>query len=582
MSNNVMLLTLIASAIMMCMLLVYSFLYRHQRGVRYFAWIMVCRVVYGGGVILELYNETLPAKLLFRHVEQTGLVTMVPLIILCVLDVYGRDEWLKPNRQALLFSVSAVWVVLVWTDPYTRLVHSSVTLADGHLMVEKSNLTISFNLICYLALIVCFYAFMVYAWRARPETRKPGIAVVLLGSSSFGVELLKLAYPDLTPWLLPISVYCSVFGLAMLWIILKINLFSIIPMARSFIVDTIREGILTVDERGRVVDSNAFILPLLGEPGDGSPLGRDVRELLASWPQWRDACLGRQEQSLEIAGSGGERLSFIVKVYPLLSRRGRSLGAVSIAFDVTEQQRRLESIARLNRMKDQLFTLVSHDIRQPLATQVGLIEWLEREQEGLNPSQLQLVELLSAQARSTYLTVDNVLEWFRGQREDVQLRLETVPLAELVHEAYRLLAVQCEAKQVRIERQIDPGLRVAADRETIVMVLRNLLSNAIKYSSRGGRVDVAAARSDGRVVVTVRDSGTGMDAARLRAIGEELWSPSSAGTEGERGTGLGLAISRRFLAMHGSELGASSEPGEGSAFYFSLREGDADEGDDCG
>lgn len=560
---------------LMCLLLIYSFRHRRQRGVRYFAWVMVCRVIFGCSVILELYNSELSSKLFFRQIEQTALVMNVPLVILCVLDLYGRDEWLKWQRQSLLFLPFIGWSALIWTNDKTQAIFESVTLVDGYLEVSRTNLAFSFNIICYFILLICVYFFITYLKKARPEIRKPGILIVVLASISAVVELIKLVYPNLSEWLLPLSVYCGVFGLIILWVVYQNKLFTIVPMARDFIMDTVREGILTVDQKGRVIDCNHFIKPLFANTGT-TIIGKDISELLRNWPEWLNACKQRQEATVEMKSEiNGEVKYFITKVYPLYSKRGLILGTVSILFDITEKQYRLEEIAHLNFMKDQLFTLVSHDIREPIATQVSLIEMLEEDRQNFTSENAELVDFLSAQIRSTYMTVNNVLEWFRGQKNDVSLHPESIALLDLIYEAYRILFIKSKEKHININIRVDETIYVYADREAVIMILRNLLSNAIKFSNRGATVEVLAKKYRGKeIMITVYDEGIGMTEEMVCSLLNEESLISTLGTEKEKGTGLGLQVSRQFVKMNGGEFWVESELGKGSAFHFSLKEGE--------
>src|SRR5690606_34919696 len=87
--------TLLLSAILMCILLSYAIVYRQERGVRYFVWVLGCRVIYAGSVILEISSTDLQSKLFFRNIEQSALLFMVPLMVLFVLDLVGKDRWLR-------------------------------------------------------------------------------------------------------------------------------------------------------------------------------------------------------------------------------------------------------------------------------------------------------------------------------------------------------------------------------------------------------------------------------------------------------------------------------------------------------
>lgn len=563
---------MIVAAILMGVSLVYAVIYRRERGVRYFVWIIACRVIYASGVIMELQEDGLGGKELFRNIQQIALVLSVPLFVLFVLDLYHRDKWLKLPFHLLIFGPFVGWATLIATDYHTGLVFESKRLIDGHLETVRTPLAFSFNLICFTIIAVGLVFVVRYIRGARPEVRKAGMWVLILCCVPVLLEIAKLAAPAQLSWLLPISVYTGFLGMIMLWLVVRHRLFSIVPMARQQIIDTRHEGFLIVDHKGRIVDHNNDIEPLLRGTSAHPLSGMDVTEVLDGWPAWKEACLQMREGRMEIRGRAEhEGRVFILDVYPLLSQRGRKHGTVSVLFDITEKQQRLEQIAALNHFKDQLFTVVSHDIRDPLAMQVSLIELLEDTRHSLMSDQRELVDTLSEQIRNTYTMVENLLEWFRVQKEGFTLRTDWLNLSDTVLEACRSLTVRSEAKQVRFISQVPDRFQVKADREAILLIVRNLLSNAIKFSPRGGTVMIRAQEDEGEWMLAVQDEGVGMDEDQLRQLFNDASLDTLPGTEGEKGAGLGVMVSRQLLHLSGGSLRVESKPGRGSTFYIHMR-----------
>lgn len=558
---------MVIAAMLMGLLLLYAILYRHERGVRLFVWVLVCRVVYAGCAILEIRSETLADKLFYRGIEQTSLVFMVPLMVLFVLDLYGRDLWLKPLRAAALLGLFAVWAVLIWTDARWHLVFSESSLVDGHLILTRTPYAIAFNVLCYAILAGCVFFLIRYIRNARPEIRRAGMWMLLFGCIPAVVEFLKLALPSMTTWLLPLSVYSGICGMILFGLALRLKLFSIVPLARNVMIDAMQEGMLIVNARGDIIDSNEQARWLVESDANHPILGRNVKAVLAAWPEWAGAYDNEEASRVEIDSRlREEHRSYIVNIYPFFTQRGRKQGAVSIIVDITEKQRALEQIARLNQMKDQLFTAVSHDIRDPLAAQVNLVEILEADKPSFPPENTAIIDALSEQIRNTHATVENLLEWFRGQKDGIALHPESLPLSDAVHEACRLLLAKCEAKRIELRTEIDSELQVYADREALVLIIRNLLSNAIKFSDRGGKIIVSAKAAGGGAELSVQDFGVGMNEEQIRHVFDDTRFDSSIGTEGEKGTGLGLLVNRQFLRMSGGSMKVRSEPGTGSTF----------------
>jgi|GEM_PF-398866 len=576
---------MVVAAILMGVSLIYAVIYRRERAVRYFVWLMACRLIYAGGVIMELQADALPGKEGFRSIQQIALVLSVPLFILFVLDLYNRDKWRKISSHLIIFGPFVGWAIVVATDFRTGLIYASKQLVNGHLETVRTPLALSVNLLCFTIIATGLVFVVRYIRSARPEVRKAGMWVLVLCCIPVLFELAKLTVPDLQIWLLPISVYTGFLGMIMLWLVVRNRLFSIVPMARQQIIDTQREGFLIADHNGRIVDHNGYVQPLLLDSEAGSLIGLYLNDVLSVWPEWKEACLQMRTERMEIRGGGRlpDRV-FILDVYPLLSQRGRKHGTVSVLFDITEKQRHLEQIASLNQLKDQLFTVVSHDIRDPLALQVSLIELLEESRHSLQSDQRELVDTLSEQIRNTYTMAENLLEWFRVQKEGFSLRADGFDLSQIVREACRSLTLRSEVKQVRLVNEVPDHFRIHADREAILLIVRNLLSNAIKFSRRGGTVLIRAQEEKGEWLLAVRDDGIGMDDTQLRLLFDDASLDTLPGTEGEKGAGLGLMVSRRFLQLSGGRLRVESAPGKGSTFYIHLPKegGRSNEGADPG
>jgi len=573
-TSNVVMLVSIA---LMIAFLCYAFLYSQERGIRYFAWVMVCRVIYAGSVIMEINSDSLSAKMLFRNMEQTSLLFVVPMVLLFVLALYGKEEFLRPSRMLQLLSPFALWAVLIWTNPHHNLLFWKFELSDGHLEVSKTVYAIAFNIICYLIIAVCVFYLFVYLRRIRPELRRPGIWLVLCGCIPAATEIAKSTHLNFTPWLLPISVYCGFLGMTMLWLVIRYRMFSVVPLARQTVVETMEEGILIVNHRGSIVDSNAYVEPLLAESGNRPIAGQPIDELLAPWPGWLRACKQMETCELEIdAPVAGEHRVYSVKVYPLASRDKSGQGTVSVLFDITDKQRQMEQIVKLNQLKDHLFAIVSHDIRNPLAVQASLIEVLELDRSMFNRNHQQVIDALGGQIHQTFEMIENLLEWFRSQKEGMLLHPERLRLADVIEDVCRTLRIKSDTKQIAIHMEIASDMEVYADREAVKLIVRNLVTNAVKFSERGGTVRIHAATNGSQAIVSVSDNGVGIEEERVRELFEPHRLVTTTGTAGERGTGLGLQVCRQFVQMSGGQIWVESVPHQHTAFHFSLSAADAE------
>ncbi|MBP1994859.1 sensor histidine kinase [Paenibacillus eucommiae] len=572
MNSTIELVFMIASVMMICIIFISVYGFRKERGVSYLLGVIMCRIVYASGVVLEKSSDLLIEKLIFRNMFQTALNLMVPFFLLFTLELIGRDKLLRTRWKIMLFSGFTLWSLLMWFDADLHMIYRTIELYDGHLVTTRTVYSITFSIICYCIVLICFYFLVQYIRNIRNDLRKPVLWVLLLASFSFVFEIVKFASPGWLPWLLPLTVYCGFIGMVMLVIILRYKFFSIVPFARNMVLDTLQESILIANAAGQVIDSNKQASQWFSKMGYASVSGRSIAELLALWPQWHMLCKSMQQGNVEIdIWLDGERRNYSVNVYPLHTQRKQRQGSISLIFDITEKERHLEQIVQLNQLKDQLLTIVSHDIRSPLALQFQLVELLEEDRDSFGAEHREIIERLGDQTRNTLGMTTNLLEWFRIQREDMSLRPQILELSEVVEDCCHLLRIQSESKQIMVSNRIASGTRVYADREALGLIIRNLLSNAIKFTGLCGSIQVYAQVSGDMVIVSVRDNGVGMEEEHVRQLFGEKQHNSLMGTMGEKGTGLGLLVSQQFVQRSGGSLWVESKAGQGSVFHFTIK-----------
>jgi len=219
------------------------------------------------------------------------------------------------------------------------------------------------------------------------------------------------------------------------------------------------------------------------------------------------------------------------------------------------------------RLRNSLLAALSHDLRTPLTSLVGLSESLAGSKPALAPQQLDLAQALHAESLRMSTLVSNLLDMARIQSGEVKFNLEWQPLEEVVGSALRASAPQLRqhAVSTRLPHEL-PLLRY--DAVLIERVLCNLLENAAKYTPAGSRIVVSAALHGAWMNVMVYDNGPGLPHGREEAVFEKF-------TRGEResakpGVGLGLAICRAIVEAHGGTIGAAASPLGGAAFVIAL------------
>jgi signal transduction histidine kinase len=234
-----------------------------------------------------------------------------------------------------------------------------------------------------------------------------------------------------------------------------------------------------------------------------------------------------------------------------------------------EIQEQAQQLSNLNVTKDKLLSIISHDVRGPLASLRGLINITCRgglTQDEFLTHSLKLRQTLD----SVQEDLDNLLYWAQSQLNGIQVKPEELNVRMIVDDKIKLFKDTADRKEIEIINEIK-DLVVLADRNHLSLVIRNLLANAIKFNKRGGSIWVEQKISNDFVEISVRDSGVGMKSADLRKLFNAQTHFSSLGTDQEKGVGVGLLLTREFIEKNGGTIWVNSDIGKGTTFTFTMK-----------
>jgi signal transduction histidine kinase/ActR/RegA family two-component response regulator len=242
-----------------------------------------------------------------------------------------------------------------------------------------------------------------------------------------------------------------------------------------------------------------------------------------------------------------------------------------LLLSATRQHELTESAERANRLKDDFLSTLSHELRTPLNAIVGWAEMLWRSK--LDPvASLHAVEVIRRNARMQVQMVDDLLDVSRIITGKLRLSVQPVDLGTIIMAAVDGLRPAAEAKQIRLQLQLDsPVGQVSGDPDRLQQVAWNLISNAIKFTPKGGRVIVSLDRIESHVEITVSDTGLGITPEFLPHVFDRFRQADATSTRAFGGLGLGLSIVRQLIELHGGTVRVDSEgEGLGSTFTVSL------------
>ncbi len=234
-------------------------------------------------------------------------------------------------------------------------------------------------------------------------------------------------------------------------------------------------------------------------------------------------------------------------------------------------QEQEKALREANATKDKFFSIIAHDMRNPLAGMRTVTELLESRYDRLSEAERRkFCHLLHEGTGQAMDLMQSLLWWARSQAGRMQFNPRRLSLHGLVEENVGLMRQAAGLKQIAITASIPPQVEVLGDPEMASTILRNLLSNAVKFTPRGGGLEVSALEDGAEVQVSVADTGVGMSAEEMQKLFRIDEHLSRRGTEQESGNGLGLLVCKEFVEKHGGRIWAESRPGEGSTFHFTL------------
>jgi two-component system, OmpR family, phosphate regulon sensor histidine kinase PhoR len=340
------------------------------------------------------------------------------------------------------------------------------------------------------------------------------------------------------------------------------------------VVNSMGDGLMAVDDRGRVVTYNPAAEAILGVPGGrviGSPLTDVLRGHDADGRPLVTAGAVRGGTGF-VERADGQEVPVVVSSAPLRDTGGREVGRVYVLRDVTRER-------EVERMKTGFLANVSHELRTPLTPIVGYSEIMSR--RDVPPDRVKLFgEGILEGARRLERIVAMLVDYAAMEGGRLSFAMEDIDLSAVVEDAVETARARADAH--RFTTAVPEGLpAVTADPTLLRRILDELLDNAVKYSPQGGEVAVALSSgnaSERRMLrVDVSDQGIGIEPDDLMGIFEDFRQVDASSTRTFGGLGLGLAFVKRVVEAHGGTITAESEPGRGSTFSFTVPAADGTE-----
>ncbi len=265
------------------------------------------------------------------------------------------------------------------------------------------------------------------------------------------------------------------------------------------------------------------------------------------------------DTTLELISLSGAFLLAAVSLYSIKFQLWRYQDKVMQQKNEIEAQRL--TLENSNRIKDKVFSIISHDLKAPLQSLYLMFEYEENPAEHSKLLQEMLPEL-KTELKKTSDLFDNLLNWARLQIMEASVNLVQTNVASLTSMVTENLSKRAAEKGILIQQEVSEAT-ITADKDILEIVLRNLVSNAIKFSGKNDVITISGKKKKGFFEIGVSDTGVGITADNLSKIESSNFF-TSYGTQHEKGTGLGLIICRDLVAKCSGNLSIQSEFGKGT------------------
>lgn len=222
--------------------------------------------------------------------------------------------------------------------------------------------------------------------------------------------------------------------------------------------------------------------------------------------------------------------------------------------------------------RDKVYSVIAHDLRSPMASMKMLLNtiMMSVEKDKIDPDIFDMLEMSNKTSEEVFSLLDNLLKWTKSQLGKLTVIPQKLDISGLADGVVEVMNSVAEVKHIKLIRTDHESFFVYVDIEMIKSILRNLISNAVKFSNPDSEIKVGIKAEDGKVIVSVTDSGKGIKKEDQHKLLKDSTHFTTYGTNSEEGSGLGLLLCRDFARKNGGELWFESEENLGSVFSFSL------------
>ncbi|MFH1982735.1 MAG: histidine kinase N-terminal 7TM domain-containing protein [Pseudomonadota bacterium] len=602
------------SAIFIFAVAIIAYPRRNARGAWYLIIYCLAAAFWSGTEGMLYLGLDTSTNMVITRLQYLGVATIVPMSLLCVLSVFGFENWITRTWRLLLLAIAAAIIAAVWTNPIHHLVYTyHYTIDTGPFpMLGLKHGPLWWTIISYHYLLLAAATILLIhqvvstqaVHRAQAIVFLVALTVVWLNNIIYVTGNSPVPNMDTGP------IAFTLVAATLAWGFFRYHLLDILPVARTEIFRGLDDVVVVLDVKGRVLDMNPAAESMFAttiSAVSGLP-ARDVFKAYHPLHELSDA-----PQPIEVRLTiDGEKRVFDVRVTKLKDKSGTLLGRVIALHNITnrktvedelrelneslelhitertamleESKKELESAIEkakklakdaeaANIAKSEFLANMSHEIRTPMNGIVGMCDLMLSTK--LNRKQNEYLEIIRSSSRSLLDLINDILDFSKIEADKLQFERTAFSLRQTIAEIPDMFIERLSRADLEMIIDIadDVPDTVISDPLRTRQVIINLVSNSVKFTDRGEihlSVRTKARHADSiELLFCVRDTGIGIAPEMQTRLFDVFTQADGSTTRKYGGTGLGLAISKRIVTLMGGDIWVESTPGKGSSFCFS-------------
>lgn len=526
-----------------------------ERGSKTFGGVLFCVATWSFTYALRPLFDPFAAQFILLGLQIMSILGAGILWVIAVERYVGNRKRAGKQTQIILIAVSTLFVVLVFTHPihgqfFSRL---EIVEGDGFGILATSSALIGGLYQVYIHSLAIWGAYRLYTSLRKQSTlhRNQSILLLLAVATVLGASFYDLFWPG--PGIFPrfaISPIANVFVFVFITVALYgYEFMSLVPIAREKVIDAVPQAVIVLDDDGVILNVNTTVVEMT-EMAEDEIVGEEVSLI---FPDKATELLGMEDETeeeftIEINDTVYEMM---VEKSPITGGTNQTIGSVLMLTDITNLKQQTYELRRKNERLEQMRSVISHDLRNPLNMVSGYGERIEKAVENDEVPDKKSVEHIQKSAKRMENIVNDVLDL--ANQGMASMEMEQVDLEDVATDAWSMVqANNCSVN-------IDTDLVVYGYRSQLQTLFENLFRNAAQHGGDDVTITVEdISDENNRDGFYVYDDGVGLP--------EDSDIFTYGVTQADAGTGIGLAIVDEVVDSHGWEIRAGESESGGAKF----------------